>query len=94
VTTALGQRDLTCQSQLAYDTCMTVEQVEDGFTIECPCGAHPTGNKARVNTACGLALAKLRGKAQLERVHGFVNLAHHPALSRAPQIRANGPWAA
>jgi hypothetical protein len=27
------------------------------------------------------------------KVHGFVNLAHHPALSRAPQIRANGPWA-
>lgn len=65
----------------------------DRYTIVCACGAHPLGNTATLSGPAGRAVSLLKGRKQADRVHGFVTLAHHPVLSRAPQIRANGPWA-
>jgi hypothetical protein len=60
--------------------------------VRCGCKKHPEGRtQALVSKACADAM---RANATTVRIHGFVALAHHPALSRAPQIQANGPWAA
>lgn len=61
---------------------------QPGILIECTCGTnHGTGRAImRAEARDGLA-------ADPKRIHGFVTLAHHPALSKAPQVRANGPWA-
>lgn len=72
----------------------TTRNGQPAYLITCGCGAHPLGDTAILSEAAGMALAARKGKAQSDRIHGHVNLAHHPALSRAPQIRANGPWKA
>lgn len=64
------------------------------YRITCGCGAHPLGDTAFLNAEAGAVLAGRKGRAQTDRIHGHVNLAHHPALSLAPQVRANGPWKA
>ncbi len=56
-----------------------------GILIECVCRTHPAGRTQAIMRAGAAAMPK-------GRIHGQVLLANHPALSRAPQIRANGPW--
>jgi hypothetical protein len=63
---------------------------EAGFTVECDCKTHPAGR----NRAVLRGVARDGIAAHPDRIHGFVTLAHHPVLSKAPKIRAEGPWAA
>lgn len=58
---------------------------QPGRLIECHCGTnHGTGR--------AIVLASWL-KLTATKIHGHVLLANHPALSRAPQIRRNEPWA-
>ena len=60
-----------------------------GIVIECACGTPHGSGRAIMRATAREGLV-----AHPDRIHGFVTLAHHPVLSRAPQVRANGPWAA
>jgi hypothetical protein len=62
---------------------------QPGILIQCDCGTpHGTGRAVmRASARDGLT-------THPERIHGFVTLAWHPVLSRAPQIRRDGPWQA
>jgi hypothetical protein len=61
---------------------------QPGILIECTCGTPHGSGRAIMTAAARDGLTK-----HPERIHGFVTLAHHPALSRAPKVRRDGPWA-
>src|SRR5262249_13749599 len=75
----------TSQMRIVEDT--TTPTGAPGILVECTCGTpHGTGRAILV------AAARDGLTADPVRIHGFVTLAWHPVLSKAPQIRANGTW--
>lgn len=72
------------------DTNVTAANGKAGALVRCTCRTHAPGR----DTAIVSAAAYATGNIDAERIHGMVTLANHPALSRAPQVRLNGPWAA
>ena len=77
----------TAKTQIIGTT--TTPTGEPGFIAECTCATHKTGTRIIVREEWRPGFT-----ANPALIHGHVVLAYHPALSRAPQIRTNGPWAA
>jgi hypothetical protein len=63
--------------------------------ITCDCATHKDGARSAILTgATGTALAAKKGKAQSDRIHGFVTMAHHPAKMIRVSNERSGIFAA
>ena len=63
--------------------------------VTCECKSHAGhGDSAIITGATAKALAARKGKAQSDRIHGFVLLANHPAPMMRKQAERDGVFAA
>lgn len=68
---------------------------KDSIKVTCECKSHEGhGNAAIITGPCVTALAGRKGKAQSDRIHGFVLLANHPAPMMRMAAKRDGVVAA
>lgn len=62
--------------------------------ITCDCATHADGARSAVLVGpAAVALAARKGKAQSDRIHGFVTLANHPAAMMRKANERDGIFA-
>jgi hypothetical protein len=73
----------------------TTHNGQPAVRITCNCKSHAGhGNTAVITGTAATALAARKGKAQSDRIHGFVLMANHPVAMLRKSAERDGVFAA